>query len=320
MITLEPDRLSLTWWFRIRSNLESLNQFLIALKLFGVMIFTVVNRENFTIRVTLSDWLLLAVLSIARIWGTLTGIVRKQWQPYIRSELESVTYVMAFPIFCVPLLVVLIPIYVMFHQRRIEDMLRALKDVDDGSRRIGYLRNHRYHHFTTTMYLLMCLAFLLSVLVITMLIQGIEYVSDATFFITMLTMAGLGYTLYHTALNVMILAIITRLILLNRCLKEKLQFEGAFNGRKAELVIQLAKLFDSLCDATDAINIVLCIPHQSSVVDGLFVLDSDAYAIHSFRPALQARSEVCLWLPRLMFPQASLDTFEDVNLWRGNNL
>lgn len=112
--------------------MESLNQFLLALKLFGVMIFTVVNRENFSIRVTISDWLLLAVFTIARLWGSLSGIVRKQWQPYVRSELESVTAVMAFPIFCVPLLVVLIPFYVLFHQRRIEDMLRALKEFDDG--------------------------------------------------------------------------------------------------------------------------------------------------------------------------------------------
>ncbi|XP_058817588.1 uncharacterized protein LOC131680889 [Topomyia yanbarensis] len=269
---------SLAWWFPVRNNLESLSQLQVVLKLFGVMIYTVVDRVSCRIEITLGDWLLLAIFTTLRVYGTVDGLVNDRWQPLVESDLQAVMYGMGFTIFFMIVLLTVLPFYLMLLHRRFEVLLQLLNEFDEEFNRLGYPRDHRYHHFRTTGYVLLCLTALAIIFAITFMLRDRNFLWEALLFLSTFNATCFAYTLQHAGLNMMIFATHSRMELMNRYIREMLGPEGGNGRQKEDLVMQLARLYDKLCDVTEIINVVLCAPLFFNFINTFFLHVTSCYA------------------------------------------
>lgn len=256
-----------TWWFPVRNNIEALSQSHVFLKVLGLLPYTVANRVNGTIIVSVSDLLVLVLFTLFRVFGIASGLSTGEWKTIFESETVVIMYGLGFTMFFNMILNTLTPFFVLYHIRRVEAMLRDFDEFDAELGRLGYPRDHQYYHFTITVFLTLCLVALGIIMAITLLLRDVSSQANMVVLLGNFNAATFGYTLFHTVLNVMILGVHSRLKLLNRCTAELMKGEEwpqkdlrSRWRRKDELVIQLAKLYDKLCDATDGVNAVFGSP------------------------------------------------------------
>ncbi|XP_039440754.1 uncharacterized protein LOC120421592 [Culex pipiens pallens] len=279
MVLLRAARGTLRWWFPVAGTLGSLSPLYVALKLFGVTLITVGDQDR--VRVTLADWCLLAIVTGVKFWGVLDGIVRGYWKGFVDSEVEVIEYCLGFSLIVMILVVLVVPFYVMLHLKRVEDLLGDLKAFDEELKRLGYPRNHRYYHFITTIVVTSCLVVIGLVMLSTLIPRDTKWLLETWLFLAIVNASSAGYTLYHTALNMAILAIHSRLQLMNRCVQERLERDtgGDEADARTNLVVQLAKLYDKLCDASSAISVVFGVPHAVFFINIFFMHVVACYAI-----------------------------------------
>lgn len=255
-------------WFSVQNNVDSLNHIHVALKVFGIVAYTIVDRVNCEIIVSVSDLVLMAIFTVFRIYGIVIGIQNELWKTLVDGEPTAIAFGFASLMILVIIVNTITPIYVMIQRRRVQDILEDFKEYDDELGRLGYPRNHQYFHLRVAIFLTICLIALMAISAITLLLRDIEYETDEFIFLSFFGAACFGITLFHTSLNVLILGVHGRLQLLNRCLEELLLQEGELlskqllvrTQRRDELLIHAAKLYDKLCDVSEAISVVFCGP------------------------------------------------------------
>ncbi|XP_058448650.1 uncharacterized protein LOC131428621 [Malaya genurostris] len=253
---------SLGWWFSISNNLESLNPVHVTLKLFGVMIYTVVDRVNCRLEVTLGDWILVAIYATSRIYGMFDGFANQKWQMLIESDLPATVYGMAYTIFFIVLMMTVMPFYLLLLHRRYEHLLQLLDEFD----------------LETTGYFLISPTALAIIFAITFISRDYSYVWDTVLFLAVFTISCFASMSQHSGLNVMILAIDSRMQLMNRVIRTMLEPTDMTVGQQKDLVMKLAKSFDRLCDATENVNLVLCAPNFFNFINIFFLHVIACYA------------------------------------------
>lgn len=119
------------------------------------------------------------------------------------------------------------------------------------------------------------------VMLSTLIPRDTKWLLETWLFLAIVNASSAGYTLYHTALNMAILAIHSRLQLMNRCVQERLERDtgGDEADARTNLVVQLAKLYDKLCDASSAISVVFGVPHAVFFINIFFMHVVACYAI-----------------------------------------
>ncbi|XP_053690857.1 uncharacterized protein LOC128739399 [Sabethes cyaneus] len=270
---------SLTWWFPVRNNLDSVNQLHLMLKLFGVLVYTVIDRVNYRIQGSLSDWLLLTLFTVVRCYAILDGALNGHWTILIQSDLAAVRYGMGFTVFFMMVLFTVVPFYLLIQHKRFEALLTILHEFDEEVSRYGYLRDHRYHHFRTTMYLLICLTVLTAIFAVAISFRPESSLWNGMIFIGNFTEICFAITLGHAALIILIFSIHSRVQLLNQCICEKLSQAGSYEEkRKSDLVNHMARMYDKLCDATEIISIVVCAPLFLNFINIFFLHVISCYA------------------------------------------
>ncbi|KXJ77036.1 hypothetical protein RP20_CCG008392 [Aedes albopictus] len=275
-----------SWWFSVLNNVDSLNHIHVALKVFGIVAYTIVDRINCEIIVSVSDLVLLAIFSLFRIYGIVIGVQNELWETLVDGEPAAIVYGFASLMVLVIVVISVTPIYVMVHRQKVQDILKDFKEYDDEVGQLGYPMNHQYYHFRVSVFLTICLAALGAIVAITLSLRNIEYQLDVLIFLAFFCAGCFGNTLFHTALNVLILGVHGRLQLLNRCLKELLQeTDGrSINQHKVGqlrrdvVIVQAAKLYDKLCDASEGISVVFSSPLILQSINTFFVHLLSSYA------------------------------------------
>nr|NP_001345191.1 gustatory receptor 33b [Aedes aegypti] len=273
-------------WFSVQNNVDSLNHIHVALKVFGIVAYTIVDRVNCEIIVSVSDLVLMAIFTVFRIYGIVIGVQNELWKTLVDGEPTAIAFGFASLMILVIIVNTITPIYVMIQRRRVQDILKDFKEYDDELGRLGYPRNHQYFHLRVAIFLTICLIALMAISAITLLLRDIEYETDEFIFLSFFGAACFGITLFHTSLNVLILGVHGRLQLLNRCLEEMLLEESelmsnklhARTQRRDELLIHAAKLYDKLCDVSEAISVVFCGPLILQSINMFFVNLLSSYA------------------------------------------